>query len=132
MKDWLKAVALLILMIFVSLFSWRNLKQESPVIPLTFAGSYCLALGYNLSIRTDEGGFLLEYCTFPDNKTCLAWDFLRGECGRNWTYCERVLHGVLLPSNKSYIFSNAPICKYDNRTDFDYKLFINLEGVRRL
>ncbi len=51
---------------------------------------YCDALGYGLETRTDPGtGGEVGCCVFPDGSACELWAFYRGECGQNFTYCER-------------------------------------------
>jgi putative hemolysin len=51
---------------------------------------YCDALGYDTEIRTDpETGGEVGYCIFPDGSACPTWDFYRGKCGQNFTYCEK-------------------------------------------
>jgi putative hemolysin len=39
---------------------------------------YCEALGY----ECQDGD-----CVFPDGTSCPTWDFYRGKCGQNFTYC---------------------------------------------
>ncbi len=41
---------------------------------------YCSDLGYNC----EDGN-----CVFPDGSSCPTWDFYRGKCGQNFTYCEK-------------------------------------------
>lgn len=51
---------------------------------------YCDALGYGLETRTNpETGGEVGYCVFPDSSACPTWDFYRGKCGQNFTYCEK-------------------------------------------
>ncbi len=51
---------------------------------------YCHALGYDTETRTNpETGGQVGYCVFPDGSVCEAWAFYRGECGQNFTYCEK-------------------------------------------
>ena len=53
------------------------------------ASVYCDLLGYDLEIRTNpETGGQVGYCVFPDGSACEEWDFYRGKCGQNFTYCE--------------------------------------------
>ncbi len=54
------------------------------------AAVYCELMGYEYRIEKTEQG---EYgvITFPDGSECEAWDFYRGKCGREWSYCAR--HG---------------------------------------
>jgi putative hemolysin len=50
---------------------------------------YCDALGYGIETRTNpETGGEVGYCVFPDGSACPTWDFYRGKCGQNFTYCE--------------------------------------------
>jgi putative hemolysin len=50
---------------------------------------YCDALGYGLETRTNpETGGEVGYCVFPDGSACPTWDFYRGKCDQNFTYCE--------------------------------------------
>ncbi len=54
------------------------------------ASVYCNAQGYDLEIRTNpETGGEVGYCVFPDGSACKEWDFYRGKCGQNFTYCEK-------------------------------------------
>ncbi|HPJ84263.1 MAG TPA: hypothetical protein PLM24_03995 [Methanothrix sp.] len=39
---------------------------------------YCSSLGY----ECQDGD-----CVFPDGSSCPTWDFYRGKCGQNFTYC---------------------------------------------
>ena len=50
---------------------------------------YCTRLGYKYEIVTDEKGGQHGVCIFPDNSECTAWDFYRGKCGQEWSYCKR-------------------------------------------
>lgn len=53
------------------------------------ASVYCKGLGYDLEIRTGEGGGQQGYCIFPDKSACEEWAFFRGQCGQKFTLCER-------------------------------------------
>ena len=53
---------------------------ESSVEQPNPAASYCTALGYDI-----ENGD----CVFPDGAKCDAWDFYRGTCAQEKTYCEQ-------------------------------------------
>ncbi len=53
------------------------------------ASIYCHALGYKSKIVTDEEGNQYGVCIFPDGSECGSWDFYRGKCGQEWSYCER-------------------------------------------
>jgi putative hemolysin len=55
------------------------------------AASYCSLLGYRPGTQeTAEGQ--LSICTFPDGIVCDAWQFLRGKCGEEYSWC--VLNGM--------------------------------------
>ena len=47
------------------------------------AAGYCSALGYETD-RTRASA----YCVFPDKSECEQWNFYRGECGQEWSYCK--------------------------------------------
>jgi putative hemolysin len=36
--------------------------------------------GYELEIRTEDGGGEVGYCIFTDGTECEEWAFYRGEC----------------------------------------------------
>jgi len=52
------------------------------------AAVYCELMGYEYRIeKTKEGEY--GVITFPDGTECEEWDFYRGKCGREWSYCAR-------------------------------------------
>ncbi|MCK5039683.1 MAG: DUF333 domain-containing protein [Candidatus Aenigmarchaeota archaeon] len=52
------------------------------------AAVYCQNLGYEYEIvRTDESSYGL--CVFNDGFKCNAWDFFRGKCGKDYSYCAK-------------------------------------------
>jgi hypothetical protein len=55
------------------------------------AAVYCVKLGYKFDVVTDEEGNQYGVCIFPDGSECGEWDFYRGKCGQEWSYCN--LHG---------------------------------------
>ncbi len=58
------------------------------------AAAYCEELGYEYEIvKTPEGelGFVL----LPSGERCEAWDFFRGTCGQEYSYCARQGLGTL-------------------------------------
>ena len=51
---------------------------------------YAEEMGYKWRVeRTSDGEYGI--ITFPDGTECEEWDFYRGQCGREWSYCAR--HG---------------------------------------
>ncbi|MFC1687648.1 C1 family peptidase [Patescibacteria group bacterium] len=52
------------------------------------AAVYCLEMGYDHEVVKDADG---EYgvCTLPDGTECGDWQFLSGECGTEYSYCEQ-------------------------------------------
>ncbi|MBA7691349.1 hypothetical protein ES703_99892 [subsurface metagenome] len=68
-----------------------NLSREKPN-PIGMpnpAAVYCVRLGYKYEIAMDDKANQYGVCTFPDGNACLAWDFYRGKCGQEWSYCKR-------------------------------------------
>ena len=51
------------------------------------AAGYCAGLGYEMENVTREGGEDAD-CIFPDGSRCAQWDFFRGQCGNEFSYCE--------------------------------------------
>lgn len=84
--------------------------------------TYCIALGYEYEARTD-GVNNREYCIFPNGEECISFDFLTGECHREFTLCELQGHTmrVGVEEREDYtatygicIFSDDSYCKeYD-------------------
>jgi len=60
----------------------KSYSSESVVPPIICP--YCEELGY---ICGESGGN--SVCIFPDNTSCSDWGFYRGECGTQWSYCEK-------------------------------------------
>jgi len=50
---------------------------------------YCMSLGYGCEIRKNLDGSEYSVCMFPDGTVCDSWQFFRGACGPEWTYCEK-------------------------------------------
>jgi|GEM_PF-3227266 hypothetical protein len=67
------------------------------------AAVYCEEMGYKYTIVGSNNG-QHGVCTFPDGSKCDAWDFLNGNCGVNFSYCEK--SGGKLISGKNCSFSS--------------------------
>lgn len=63
-------------------------KQKGVGMPNPSA-VYCTRLGYKYEIVADDEGNQYGLCIFPDSNSCLAWDFYRGKCGQEWSYCKK-------------------------------------------
>lgn len=50
------------------------------------ASVYCEQSGGTLQIRDETGGEV-GYCLFSDGSECEEWQFFRGECGLDYTFC---------------------------------------------
>lgn len=68
-------------------------KEESIGMPNP-ATVYCLRLGYKHKIVLDDEGNQYGVCIFPDGEACRAWDFYRGKCNQECSYCKQ--HGYEL------------------------------------
>lgn len=49
---------------------------------------YCRGLGYDYRIAAVPGG-QVGVCVMPDGLGCEEWDFFKGTCGREYSYCAR-------------------------------------------
>ncbi len=74
------------------------------------AAVYCEALGYKFKILNEEKG-QRGYCIFPDNSNCTAWSFFAGECGKEWSYCERYLGGKIIGYKPCSVSTKCAVCK---------------------
>ena len=82
--------------------------------------SYCEGLGYNYIYEMDENETWNEFCIMPDGTRCDAWDFVGGECGREYSLCETEGYTLRIgveqyeTYNKTYaicIFSDGSYCR---------------------
>jgi putative hemolysin len=53
------------------------------------AAAYCAALGYRYEIVEGPDGER-GVCVLPDGRRVDAWDFFRGKCGQEYSYCARL------------------------------------------
>jgi len=55
------------------------------------AATYCSMLGYESGVQDTPDG-QAGICTMPDGTVCDEWQFLRGKCGEEYSWC--VLNGM--------------------------------------
>jgi putative hemolysin len=76
-------------LLFLPIISF-NLLLYLPTFPPmpNPASAYVAFLGYKEVVRKDAKG---EYgvCIFPDGSECEEWQFYRGICGKEHSYCSR-------------------------------------------
>jgi putative hemolysin len=53
------------------------------------ASAYCHFMGYREVTRKDAKGAQYCVCIFPDGSECEAWQFFRGICGEEHSYCAK-------------------------------------------
>ena len=53
------------------------------------SAAYCKLLGYKYEIRKDHKGDEHGVVVFPNGRECDSWDFYRGICGREFSYCAK-------------------------------------------
>ncbi|OGM01525.1 hypothetical protein A3K72_04185 [Candidatus Woesearchaeota archaeon RBG_13_36_6] len=65
-----------------------ELNETEPLLPKVRGADYyyCTGLGYKYEMRI-ENNTHYEYCMFPNGEECDAFDFIGGECGREFTLC---------------------------------------------
>ena len=75
------------------------------------AAAYCSKMGYQYEVRVDGAGNEYGVCVFPDGSEGDAWDFLRGECGQDFSYCAKYGYGTETETvtNGSYV-SECAVC----------------------
>lgn len=79
--------SLLFLLTFFSLPE-RSMAIENP------SAVYCEVLGYNYVIEKDSEGREQGFCLFPDNSRAGAWDFLKGDSGKTFSYCSKMGYDI--------------------------------------
>lgn len=62
--------------------------SQNKIIPNP-ASLYVKFLGYKSEVRVDSSGNQSRVCIFPDNTECNEWQFFRGVCGKEFSYCAR-------------------------------------------
>lgn len=53
------------------------------------AAVYCAKLGYEYKIVTSDDGGQHGVCTLSDKTECTGWNFYRGKCGQEFSYCKQ-------------------------------------------
>ena len=78
----------LILILLAILMTLTNGTFSHPPIPNP-AAAYCKFLGYGTQVRKDLQGNEYGVCIFPDGSECDEWEFFRGICGKEYSYCAK-------------------------------------------
>jgi len=70
---------------------------------------YCVRLGYKYKTVADDEGNQYGLCIFPDGNACRAWDFYRGKCNQECSYCKQ--HGYELKDlGRNEGWSEGAVC----------------------
>jgi len=73
-----------------SILSFNLLFTVAPIPPIPNPASvYIGFLGYKEEIRKDLKGNEYGVCIFPDGSECDSWQFYRGICGKEYSYCSK-------------------------------------------
>ena len=83
-------------MLFIVVISLLAGCAQKDVEPLDVNGAqlanpsalYCDGLGYSYEIVTAADGGQSGVCKFSEGAECPGWEFFRGECGNEYSYCE--------------------------------------------
>jgi hypothetical protein len=77
--------------IFLILIFFFNLLISPGVKALANpAAVYCKELGYKYRIEKTETGEEYGICEFPNGSECEEWEFLKGKCGKSYSYCAKL------------------------------------------
>lgn len=79
---------------------------------------YCEGLGYKLMAKVDERGQERSVCVFPDGSSCDLVSFFSGQCGKQFTFCER--RGYNIVSRTEQVGSMTleyAVCLFDDGTE---------------
>lgn len=70
---------------------------------------YCVRLGYKYKTIVDDEGNQYGVCIFPDGDACRGWDFYRGKCNQECSYCKQ--HGYELKDlGRNEGWSKGAVC----------------------
>ena len=75
------------------------------------AALYCIELGYQVETITEQDGGQFSVCVFPDGYYCDAWEFVKGTCGEEYSYC--ALNGydqVIKTDGKNAVTGTYAVC----------------------
>jgi len=87
------------------------------------AAVYCKELGYEYKIITDSEGGQRGVCILPDNTICDEWEFFKGKCGKEFTYCEKHGGKIITTTEGCNITSECAVCVLSDGTkinEWDY------------
>ncbi len=89
------------------------------------AAVYCRELGYGHVIERTENGER-GLCLLPSGE-CEEWKFLRGECGREYSYCSRNGYGTRSGDNEAFCL--LPVSSLKGQAEeVPVSRLVNLEG----
>jgi len=77
------------------------------------AACYCHELGYDM--RVEEGPLGQRgICIFPDGTECGEWDFIKGQCSQEWSFCEQQGGEIIILNSSTkypcHLISPCPYC----------------------
>ncbi len=94
------------------------------------ASIYAVEMGCKHKLITNEKG-QIGICILPDGTECEEWDFYRGKCGQEWSYCKQ--HGYDLKElgqNEGWFKGAVCLDKESNEIGTVYDL-MGLGGERK-
>jgi putative hemolysin len=88
---------------------------------------YCSELGYEVETITEEDGGQYSVCIFSDVSSCDAWQFLKGTCGEEYSYCAKNGYDQILKTDGKNSFSRTYAVCVDGSTEIGNPL--DLMGI---
>lgn len=117
-KEAWKKIAIIVMIIYLS---------ESALGMPNPSAAYCTQLGYTYTTeKTDEGD--VGICHFPDGSTCIAWEFIKGKCGEEYSYCRQ--EGYKLKTVTGVKCTHTPecaVCVQDNGIETEVTKLMDLK-----
>jgi putative hemolysin len=93
----------------------HNFSKEY-VVTANPASLYATDMGCRHKLITGKQGGQIGICILPDGKECTEWDFYRGKCGQEWSYCKQHGYDVKnLSQNEGWM--KGGICLDKNRME---------------
>ena len=128
LNDFIMNNIILPLTAFIIIFYNENLCSQTE-FPNPSA-VYCIRMCYKYVTRTEplgEDGYVI----FPDSSECRAWDFFRGLCGKQFSYCAQMGYyiNIIKKDMGSYTISYA-VCYNEHGDTIKMQELIDSLGLK--
>ena len=114
--NWRNFTVIFAIVFVVGMLGWclqRTLSEaevENGLIGIANpAAVYCNELGYEYKIDNEPRG-QVGYCIFPNKSECDEWQFLKGKCGQEWSYCAMNGYDIITKTGRNPFSREYAVC----------------------